>query len=71
MVLLNHQLQWKMVEIGLVWFGYAAGTTVTHGAPTGDSHPHPTRITQPLPSILASEDCGIRIRSGDLKLQQG
>ena len=24
----------------LVWFGYAAGTTVTHGAPTGDSHPH-------------------------------
>ena len=41
MVLLNHQLQWKMVEIGLVWFGYAAGTTVTHRAPTGDSHPHP------------------------------
>ena len=31
----------------LVSFGYAAGTTVTHGS---------------LPSILASEDCGIHIR---------
>ena len=27
---------------GLVWL-YAAGTTVTHGAPTGDTHPHPTK----------------------------
>ena len=67
----SHEGIWDTSSFGLVWFGYAAATTVTHWAPTGDSHPRPTRITQPLPSILTGEDCGIHIRSGDLKLQQG
>ena len=27
----------------VVWFSYAAGTTVTHEVPTGGTHPHPTK----------------------------
>ena len=55
---------------GLVWF-FAAGTTVTSRAPTGDSTCTLLRITPPSSSTVASEEFGIHIRSGDLKLQQG
>ena len=62
----------RELECGLVWFGFiAAGTTVTSRVPTGDNASTLLRITQPSSSTVASEEFGIHIRSGDLKLQQG
>ena len=37
----------ELTTFGLVWFGYAAGTIVTHRVPTRYTNPCPTWITQP------------------------
>ena len=65
----HSEISW-LVWFGLVWLN-VAGTTVTSRVPTGDSTCTLLRITQPSSSTVASEEFGIHIRSGDLKLQQG